>query len=109
VTHADLHTLTQKACAMPRGKRWDFIRATIESDLSAGLILAGRCLAPKSRFEDLARMSLSADASTIRLWVDAIVRGVGVKAATEIYDRLKAAGSEGTEKAEYWLGFHGSS
>jgi len=105
-TRAELHALTQKVCGLPRAERWGFIRELLEVDLFTGLTLAERCLTSRSRFEELARLSLSADASTIRYWVGAVVRGVGIESALDIYAGLTAESATGVEKAAYWLGMY---
>lgn len=90
---------------IPEEQRFRFISEMLDGGNSAvALELARRCLKERASFVELLKRGVkTSDASTMRLWIGAVVHPLGLSRVQRILDGLQGDHPRGVEAARYWI------
>lgn len=96
--------LARELRALPEAERFEFIRELLETNASYGLVMVRRCLRRPEHARILITCALrTADASSIRCWLEALVPKLGFRQTMQLLDEHLESDLAGVSKARYWL------
>ncbi len=96
--------LAQELRQIPEQERLKFLLELLSVNQVVALDLARKSLSERNSFETLLENGLqSADASTIRYWLESVVPGLGFPRVVRQLRRHSQSYPAGVKKARYWL------